>query len=161
VQEATVEVWHEQLRVPLSWWLLGAAFVGTVVWVVWVVSPGLPALSAGAVAAVVVAVALQRWSSTVIAVESGPQHGRLVAGRARLPLSVVSAVSALSADELRRQSGVDADARAHLVLPPFVPTGVRVDLADPSDPTPYWLVATRHPDELVVALTGALTAVRD
>ena len=156
-----MEVWREQLRVPAHWWLLGAGFVGTIVWIVWVVAPGVTALSAGAVCAVVVGVALQRWGSTVVAVRSALGDGELVAGRARLPMTVVGAVTALSADELRRQSGVDADARAYLVLPPFVSTGVRVDLVDPEDPTPYWLVASRHPQQLAAAITDARTAVPD
>jgi hypothetical protein len=32
---------------------------------------------------------------------------------------------------------------------------VRIDLADPDDPTPYWFVSTRHPERLVAALERA------
>jgi hypothetical protein len=28
-----------------------------------------------------------------------------------------------------------------------------VDITDPADPTPYWLVSTRHPDQLADAVT--------
>jgi hypothetical protein len=45
-----------------------------------------------------------------------------------------------------------------LVLPPFVPTAVRVELHDPADPTPYWLVGTRHPHHLAAAIEAARTA---
>ena len=31
---------------------------------------------------------------------------------------------------------------------------VKIDITDPSDPTPYWLTSTRRPEELVAALTG-------
>lgn len=147
-------MWKERLYAPASWWLLGAGLVGTIVWIVWVVAPGTPALVSGAVAAVVVGAALLRFGSTVVAVHHGPDGGLLVAGRGRLPLRVVADVTTLNTAELRRQSGVDADARAFLVLPPFVPTGVRIDLADPQDPTPYWLVATRAPHELAAAIGG-------
>lgn len=147
-------MWREQLRAPAPWWLLGAAMVATVVWIVWVVEPGRAAVLSGLVAAVGVGAALLRFGSTVVAVYPGPGGGLLAAGRGRLPLEVVADVSALDAGELRRQSGVDADARAFLVLPPFVPTGVRIDLADPQDPTPYWLVASRAPHELAAAISG-------
>jgi hypothetical protein len=30
---------------------------------------------------------------------------------------------------------------------------VRVEVVDPQDPTPYWLVSTRRPDDLARALT--------
>ena len=28
----------------------------------------------------------------------------------------------------------------------------RIEIVDPVDPTPYWLTATRHPDELARAI---------
>lgn len=128
--------------------------VGTIIWIVWVVAPGTAALATGAAAAVAVVAALLRFGSTVVAVHAGPDGGLLFAGRGRLPIRVVSDVTALDATQLRRQAGVDADARAFLVLPPFVPTAVRVDLTDPKDPTPYWLVATRRPHELAAAIAA-------
>lgn len=153
-------MWHERLTAPVSWWLLGFGFVGTVVWIVWVVEPGAPAVVAGAVAAAVAVAALVRLGSTVVAVRVNSAGGVLVAGRARLPTAVVANVTPLDAAALHRAAGVDADARAFLVLPPFVRTAVKVDLADPSDPTPYWLVATRHPQRLAATLTATLTAAR-
>lgn len=149
-------MWRERLTAPGSWWLLGFGFVGTVVWIVWVVAPGAPAVVAGAVAAAVAVAALVRLGSTVVAVHVDSTGGVLVAGRARLPTAVVAKVTPLDAAALHRAAGVDADARAFLVLPPFVRTAVKVDLADPSDPTPYWLVATRHPQRLAAALTSTL-----
>ena len=35
---------------------------------------------------------------------------------------------------------------------------VRVDLNDPADPHPYWLVSTRHPERLADALRQEVTA---
>ncbi len=81
--------------------------------------------------------------------------GHLRAGRARIPLTYVGDVEALDADGMRRQAGVDADARAYLLLRPYLKRGVRVDLTDPDDPTPYWLVACRRPQRLVDALEAA------
>ena len=83
------------------------------------------------------------------------RDGRLRAGLASVPLSYVGSVEALDADAMRRQAGVDADARAYLLLRPYLKRGVRVDLSDPADPTPYWLVACRRPQELVAALEHA------
>ena len=54
----------------------------------------------------------------------------------------------LDADATRRAAGVDADARAFLLLRPYLKRSVRVEITDPADPAPYWLVSTRHPDEL-------------
>ena len=56
--------------------------------------------------------------------------------------------TALDAESTRRIAGVDADARAYLLLRPYLKRAVRVEITDPADPAPYWLVSTRHPDEL-------------
>jgi hypothetical protein len=85
----------------------------------------------------------------------GVEDGHFRAGRARVPLQHVGAASALDAEGLRRQAGVDADARAYLLLRPYLKRGVRVDITDPADPTPYWLVSCRRPDRLVSALEAS------
>ena len=56
---------------------------------------------------------------------------------------------------------MDADARAYLLLRPYLSRAVMVPVDDPADPTPYWLVSTRRPDELVAALDAAASADRD
>ena len=78
--------------------------------------------------------------------------GVLRAGRAHIGLEHVGQVTALDAEALRRLAGVDADARAYLLLRPYLKRGVRVDITDPADPAPYWLIGCRHPDALVSAL---------
>jgi hypothetical protein len=75
-----------------------------------------------------------------------------VAGRARLPRAVVASVAAFSGADATAQRGTQLDARAWLLLRGWIPGLVKVQLDDPSDPTPYWLVSTRHPDELSAAL---------
>ena len=44
------------------------------------------------------------------------------------------------------------DARAHVCLRAWARTAVRVEVVDPADPTPYWLVSTRHPARLAAAI---------
>ena len=75
-----------------------------------------------------------------------------VAGRARIPVSMVSEVKELNAEEMRQAIGVDLDARAYLCIRGWLPTGVMVVLKDPEDPTPYWLVSTRRPQTIATAL---------
>lgn len=75
------------------------------------------------------------------------------AGRARLPLSAVASATAFTGAEATEQRGTALDVRAWLLLRGWIPGVVKVQLDDPSDPTPYWLVSTRHPAELAAALT--------
>jgi hypothetical protein len=81
------------------------------------------------------------------------RDGVLYAGRAHIPLSLLTEPRALDGDEVRMALGVDADARAFLVVRPYIRRGVLVRVADPADPTPYWLVSSRHPDDLARALS--------
>ena len=69
--------------------------------------------------------------------------------------SLVGGVSALDAAGARAELGPRLDARAYLCLRGWIHTAVRVELVDPLDPTPYWIVSTRHPDALAAALTGS------
>jgi hypothetical protein len=82
----------------------------------------------------------------------------LRAGRAHISTEHVGAVTALDADAMRVQAGRDADARAFLLLRPYLKRGVRIDLTDPSDPAPYWLISSRRPDRLAAALAKAAKA---
>jgi hypothetical protein len=131
---------------------------------VWLVVPLLAVTAAVAVlpvsttwavvAATAVVVALAGWAvraSLVVAVDD--EH--LVAGRARLPLRYVGEVEAWRGEEARAQRGPLLDARAHLVLRGWVGPVVTVRLTDPEDPTPYWVVSTRHPERLRDTLVGA------
>ena len=82
--------------------------------------------------------------------------GTLQVGRARIEAHHLGRAHALDADQARRAAGVEADARAYLVLRPYLSRAVKVEITDPADPAPYWLVSTRHPEQLAGAV-GALT----
>jgi hypothetical protein len=79
----------------------------------------------------------------------------LVVGRAMLDWPACGPAVALDADATRRLAGVDADARAFLILRPYLREAVRVELVDASDPTPYWLISTRHPARLAAEIEAA------
>jgi hypothetical protein len=64
----------------------------------------------------------------------------------------------LHGDAARAARGTELDARAWTVLRGWVDGVVRVPLLDPADPAPYWVVSSRHPEELVAALDRARAA---
>jgi hypothetical protein len=61
----------------------------------------------------------------------------------------------LDREATRLLAGRDADARAFLLLRPYLKRSVRIEVTDPEDPAPYWLVSTRRPEELAGALVAA------
>ena len=78
-----------------------------------------------------------------------------VAGRARIPLANVGQATGFTGASATAERGVHLDARAWLVIRGWVSPVVKIDLDDADDPTPYWLVSTRHPRDLVAALNKA------
>ena len=143
--------YSERLRPPLRWWLAGGAFVATVALVLSVASGTVMALGVG-ICAVLVAGALALAGRTTV----GVRGAEVVAGRAHVPLHFCTAVEPLDAVATRRLRGADADARAFLVLRPWLPCAVRVVLNDPADPTPYWLISTRDPQSFAAAAAADL-----
>lgn len=113
------------------------------------VAPIAPVVSL--VTAVVVTVALTAWAAAA-ATKIEVTGGHLVCGQAKLPVSVISAGSLIAEADVRREMGPDLDARAFVTVRGWVPTMVRLTLDDPEDDTPYWLVSTRRPEELLAAL---------
>lgn len=78
--------------------------------------------------------------------------GELRAGRARLPLSVVSGVRAARGADAVHERGVGLHADAWLLIRGWIPDVVRVELDDPQDPTPYWVISSRRADALADAI---------
>ncbi len=140
----------ETLDVPASWWLLGAAFVLAVTWACFVATP----LTVTAVVALVtgglVFGGLSRYGAARVATDPDG----FSAGRALLPYRHVGSAEPLDAESTRRVLGVDADARAYLLVRAYCRGAVKVTVDDPADPTPYWLVSTRHAAALAASLTA-------
>ena len=77
----------------------------------------------------------------------------LQAGQARIEVKFIGSVLALDKSATRELSGSQADARAFLLLRPYLKRAVKVQITDPADPAPYWLICTRRPEALASALT--------
>ena len=141
----------ERLSVPLRWWVQTTMLLATV-WLAFVVAMPFWAACVSAGGLLLVTYAMFLWvGSARIAVHDGV----LEAGRARIGLEHVGASHALDAEDTRRALGVEADARAYLLTRPYLKRSVKVDLDDPRDPTPYWMLSTRHPERLAMVLDGA------
>jgi DUF3093 family protein len=80
------------------------------------------------------------------------RDGVLRAGGAHIPVDLLGTAVALDADATRAELGPRLDARAHVCLRGWIHSAVRVEVLDPQDPTPYWVVSTRRPAALAAAL---------
>jgi hypothetical protein len=146
-------LFRERLTVPVMWWVLAGLFSLSVLIAVGAYLG--PAWGVGAsLATLLVAAAIFGSASIVISIDE--QEIRV--GRATIEHAYIAACRALSAEETRRRTGIEADARAHLVVRPYVKAAVEITLDDPEDPVPYWLVSTRRPQQLAAAMQGAASS---
>ena len=75
--------------------------------------------------------------------------GELRVRGAHIPLDEISGAVALDAATLRRVVGREGDPAAFVSIRPWIGPGVQLWVDDPEDPTPYWVVSTRHPQRVV------------
>lgn len=91
-------------------------------------------------------------SRTTIQVDSDRRGTRwLRVDGARLPNSVVSRSIVVPKSARRNALGRQLDPAAFLVSRNWVDEHVLLVLDDPEDPTPYWLIASRNPSQLLDA----------
>ncbi|MFV0429643.1 MAG: DUF3093 domain-containing protein [Arachnia sp.] len=142
--------YEERLRVPVVWWLLALAFVGTIAVVMaayleWWVAVVVGGLVGGGVLAV-----LGSYGGLAIAVSDDD----LRVGPNRLGAAYIGTVEALSGADAARALGPAADHRDFLRTRPYIEGLVKIQVDDPADPHPYWLISSRHPDRLGAAVTA-------
>ena len=139
----------ERLTAPWWWWPVAAGLTG-------LLGGGLH-LGYGGARAVVPYVAVGGACAAAILLLNRTRvrvcDGELTAGSARLPLAVTGDVTAVDRDGVRLLLGREADPRAFTLVRPWIATAVSVPLHDPEDDTPYWLVSTRRPADLVAAIS--------
>ena len=75
--------------------------------------------------------------------------------RATTSPRAVATPSAYTGDAATLERGQRLDARAWLLIRGWIKPVVKVPVADLDDPTPYWLLSTRNPDQLVRVLEEA------
>jgi len=134
--------YRERLWAPASWVLItlaGALLIAVSFQRSLPLLVGLPVLGL---------VALLLLSRDELRVEDGVLH---VPG-ARAPLSAFGPAEVLDRAALRQRMGIRAQRDAWVRVKPWSHTGLLLPVEDPEDDTPYWLLGTRRPGELAVAL---------
>lgn len=142
--------YSERLTVPWWWWAFAAVMVALLgyeaqlaayrqSWSV-VFYPVLGVLTAWLL------VSLSRMRIRVDA------DGALHAHKAVLPADVVVRGAAVPPSARSAAMGRQLDPAAFLVYRSWIKPMVLLVLDDPDDPTPYWLISTRHPERVLAAM---------
>lgn len=88
--------------------------------------------------------------SPVVAVTDG----KLIAGKARIPLSFLGRSEVIEKESIFMERGPKLSPLAFKLFQGSIGTALKIEVLDPIDPTPYWLISTRKPQELQRALKG-------
>jgi hypothetical protein len=118
--------------------------------VLWPVAPTLAIVTGLAATGLAAAIVIATAPRIRVIEESG--QSTLSVGNARIPIEFIGNAFIVPEDQRSHAKGPGLDARSHRVFQVGVRDLVRLDLVDPTDPTPYWLIASRKPNELVKSL---------
>ncbi|MFE9202997.1 DUF3093 domain-containing protein [Micromonospora sp. NPDC007230] len=144
----------ERLGLPWWAWPAGLAVAGLLATELWMGATGVRSWLPFVLLIPAVLVALCWLGRIRVAV----RDGELRVDDARLPVRYVADVVPLDAAGRREVLGVGSDPLAFVVQRPWIGGAVQVVLDDPADPTPFWVVSTRHPVELATAILAARDA---
>ena len=146
---------HERRAVPWWWWAVAFIIIVPTVEAVVVLGPEistrgswLTGIVTFAITVEVIAVALLALSRSDVDVDARGLH----AGGELLPAGSIGSARALDRTSARLLLGRDARADARMSIRPWVHTAVQVEVLDRSDRAPYWVVATRRPEQLASTL---------
>ena len=140
---------REVIRAPF--WLIAFIyflFLSLVV-AVWAALGNQPAFMTWVVSTVlIVLIALK----TTLIIEVDEKELR--AGPAHIELKYVGKVTALDSKQMGRLRTRDADPASFLIFRFWRSTGVKVEINDPRDQTPYWLITSKRNNELAELLNS-------
>ncbi|MDF0531302.1 DUF3093 domain-containing protein [Tsukamurella sp. 8F] len=144
--------YRERLYVPWQWWPAAAIAVALIGYEVQIAARGSAWVWAVyAVLGALAAVLLFSMGRAQVQV----RDGEVWAGDAHLPVELISRAAAVPASAKSAALGRQLDPAAYLFHRSWVKTLVVLVLDDPDDPTPYWMVSTRHPDRVLAHIPTA------
>jgi hypothetical protein len=141
-----------QEKLPWSLWLWSfaifmAASLSIAVWA-----------AIGDIAAIAVSLiqlGLLAFAARRTALEITLTKGWLLVGPAAIERAFIHNFEALDFKEYKRIRGADADPASYLQIRFWVNTAIKIELRDPKDKTPYWLISTNRANELAKLLNVA------
>ncbi|MDR3664766.1 MAG: DUF3093 domain-containing protein [Mycobacterium sp.] len=148
--------YRERLTVPWWWWLPGFGLAALIALEVVQGASSIPAWAPFAVllpVAAAVLVWLGRVELRVVSNDTGAgAETELWVGPAHIPTSVISRSAEVPKSAKSAALGRQLDPAAYVMHRAWVGPLLLFVLDDPEDPTPYWLVSSRHPDRVLTAL---------
>ena len=83
----------------------------------------------------------------------GVDHNQLRIDKAHIELKYLGKVTVLDSDAMRLLRTRDADPAAFLAIKFWSSKGIKIEVTDPRDATPYWLITSKRGEKLAALLT--------
>ncbi|HVV19095.1 MAG TPA: DUF3093 domain-containing protein [Pseudonocardiaceae bacterium] len=147
-------VYWERLYLPWYHWLLPLFAAGLLAAEVNMGYPGVRAWLPYVITIPLTLLILWRFGSAKVEV----RDGELWVGDAHLPLRYAGETQIIPGNLKRQVLGPAFDPAAFALHRSWVGPMVWIHVTDEADPTPYWLVSTRHPERLVAAIEAGRPA---
>ncbi|WP_405492674.1 DUF3093 domain-containing protein [Nocardia sp. NBC_00511] len=152
-QQTAAPVYSERLWVPLWWWPVGLVVTGLLAAEIHMGAPGvrawLPYVLLFPVPVWVLVWFSRHRVEVTLDADGTPE---LRADRAHLPATFVKRAAPVPTSAKSAALGRQLDPAAFVQHRAWIGPMVLLVLDDPDDPTPYWLVSTRHPERIITAL---------
>ena len=145
---------YRERLVPAPWVFLSTALLVPASILVFMPLTTVPGVLLGSIVGVVLYLGLVGTlvaNSPVLDVTDGTVR----VGRASIPAELVGECTAYYGDDATAQRGRLMDMRAWLCIRGWIGPVVKMQIADPLDPAPYWLVSTRRPGDFIDAVTAS------
>jgi len=139
--------WEENIRWP--WWLT-LLILGLDLSIIIAIWAGLGNSAALIAAGSTILFTCYLFFITVLRTRVEGEY--LSVGRARIEKKYLGKVITLSIDEFRHLRGAGINPSAFHAIRFWIKRGVKIEINDPRDPTPYWLVSSKAPEQFAEAL---------
>lgn len=137
----------ENVRWSISLWMIAILFDLLVAITMWGVLDTIPTVVIFTIS-IIATLIFSHLSALRIEVDG--QYFKV--GNSVIERTFLGEIQPLDSKEMARVRGRDADPAAFLAIRFWVKTGIKVEIRDPRDPTPYWLVSSRKYREFCEAL---------
>ena len=141
-------LFSEKIRWSIGLWFFMVFIIGSINIAIWAAFGNNPTQLSLSITSLILILA---WIMSTL--ENKVTPDQLTSGNFKISREHIIKVTPLGKAEMRLISGVNCDPAAHLELRFWVHTGVKIEIADPKDPTPYILISTKKYNELSAILT--------
>jgi hypothetical protein len=144
---STSSTYKEVIRPPF--WLIAFMYfmLFSLVIAIWAALGNAATVNSLAIS-IVLGIAVIYYSTSTIEVSDG----ELKIKKAHIPLRYLGASEIIDKKSFSVARTRGADPAAYLATTFWISEGIKVEVIDERDPTPYWLISTRRPAELIKAL---------